>query len=56
MVKDILVQKECSRTRGRWITKIQDYDLEIKPTKLIRGQGLVKMMAEDSLDMILRNR
>jgi len=23
MVKDILVQKECSGTKGRWITKIQ---------------------------------
>jgi hypothetical protein len=52
MVKNILVQKECIGTRGRWITKIQEYNLKIKPTKLIRGQGLAKMMAERSLDAI----
>jgi len=52
MVKQVLVQKECSGTRGRWITKIQEYDLEIKPTKLIRGQGLSKMMMENNLNAI----
>lgn len=49
MVKDILVQKECNGTRGRWITKIQEYDIEVKPTKLIKGQDLEKMIAESSL-------
>jgi hypothetical protein len=49
MVKDILLQ-ECSGTRGRWITKIQEYDLEIKPTKLVHGQGLAKLMVESILE------
>jgi hypothetical protein len=49
MVKDILLHQECSGTRGRWITKIQEYDLELKPTKLVCGQGLAKLMAESSL-------
>jgi len=52
MVKDILVQKECSGTRGRWITKIQEYDMEIKPSKLTIGQGLAMMIAESYLDTI----
>ena len=26
-----------------------EYDLEIKPTKLIKGQGLAKLMAESNL-------
>jgi hypothetical protein len=45
-VKDILAQQDCLGTRGKWVSKIQEYDLEIKPTKLIKGQGLSQMMAE----------
>jgi hypothetical protein len=45
-VKDVLSQSEGLGTRGRWIAKIQEYDLEIKPTKLIKGQGLAKMLTE----------
>ena len=26
-----------------------EYDVEIKPTKLVKGQGLVKLMAESNL-------
>jgi hypothetical protein len=37
-VKDILVQPDNDRKRGRWLAKIQEFDLEIKPTKLIKGQ------------------
>jgi hypothetical protein len=52
MVKDILVQKDCNRTRGRWITKIHEYDFEVRPTKLVRGQGLARMMVEKNLEAI----
>jgi hypothetical protein len=31
---------------GKWITRIQEYDLEIKPTKLVKGQGLSKTLTE----------
>jgi hypothetical protein len=54
-VKDVLSQVEGLGSRGRWITKIQEYDLKIKPTKLIKGQGLAKMLTESNekaLDMI----
>jgi hypothetical protein len=33
-------------TRGKWVSKIQEYDLEINPTKIIKGQGLVQMLTE----------
>jgi len=33
-VKDILTQTDCLGTRARWVTKIQEYDLEIRPTLL----------------------
>jgi hypothetical protein len=47
-VKDVLSQVEGIGSRGRWIAKIQEYDLEIKPTKLIKGQGLAKMLTESN--------
>jgi hypothetical protein len=46
VVKDALSQSEGLGSRGRWIAKIQEYDLEIKPTKLVKGQGLTKMLTE----------
>jgi hypothetical protein len=44
-VKDILVQPDCDRKRGRWLAKIQEFDLMVKLTKLIKGQGLDKLLA-----------
>ena len=34
--------------RGRWVAKIQEYDLEIKPTKLVKSQGLAQMLTESN--------
>jgi hypothetical protein len=45
-MKDILSQQECLGIRGKWISRIQEYDLEIKPTKLVKGQGLARMLIE----------
>ena len=36
-VKDILVQSNSEGKRGKWIAKLQEYDFEIKPTKLVKG-------------------
>ena len=44
VVKDIMSQQDCLGIRGKWVSKIQEYDLEIKPTKLIKGQGLANML------------
>ena len=40
---------------ANWLVKIQEYDIEIKPLKAVKGQGLCKLIANsDSLDgMIL---
>eukprot|EP00253_Pinus_taeda_P026614 PITA_26614 len=48
-VKDVLVQTELEGRRGKWIAALLEYDVEIKPTKLIKGQGLAKLMAETNL-------
>jgi len=34
-VKHILVQPDSNGRRGRWLAKIQEFDLEVKPTKLL---------------------
>eukprot|EP00253_Pinus_taeda_P028990 PITA_28990 len=46
VVKDILTQEGMEGKRGKWITNILEYDIEIKPTKLIKRQGLAKLMTE----------
>ena len=61
-IKDILGQQDCLGVRGKWVSKIQEYDLEIKPTKLIKGQGLAQRLAqmltegnEQALDLVCQN-
>ena len=49
VVKDVLMQTDLEGRRGKWILAMLEYDLEIKPTKLIKGQGLEKIMAESNL-------
>jgi hypothetical protein len=46
VVKDILTQDNPGVRRGKWISVILEYDIEIKLTKLIKGQGLAKLMVE----------
>jgi hypothetical protein len=50
-VKDILSQKECSGNKGLWVKKIQEYDLEVKIAKTIKGQGLAVLMTEKDLEL-----
>jgi hypothetical protein len=51
-VRDILVQPDSDRKRGRWLAKIQEFDLEVKMTKLIKGQGLAKLLAESNFSAL----
>jgi len=46
MVKDILTQPDLEGKRGKWIAVLLEYDLEIRPTKLVKGQGLAKLMTQ----------
>ena len=52
VVKDILTQEGIEGKRGKWITNILEYDIEIKPTKLIKGQGLAKLMTETNFQAL----
>jgi len=51
-IKDVLVQADPEGRRGKWIAALLEYDVEIKPTKLIKGQGLAKLMAETNLQVL----
>jgi hypothetical protein len=51
-VKDILTQPDPEGKRGKWIVVLLEYDLEIKPTKLIKGQGFGKLMAQTNCELL----
>jgi len=45
-VKNLLVQKELGEKLENWMTSLEEYDLEITPTQIFRGQGLCKLVAD----------
>jgi hypothetical protein len=47
-VKDIIIQPDLDGRRRKWIAKILEFDLEIKPSKLVKGQGLAKLLAKSN--------
>jgi len=47
-VKEILIQPNIDGRRSKWIAKILEFDLEIKLTKLVRGQCLARLLAESN--------
>lgn len=51
-VKDVLMQNDPEGRRGKWIVAILEYELEIKPTKMVKGKYLVKLMAESNLHVL----
>ena len=46
IVRNLFVQKELYKVHAHWTTTLQEYDLEIKLAKIIRGQGLCQMDSE----------
>jgi hypothetical protein len=40
------VQKEVGDRRGNWVAALQEYDVELEPSKIIKGQGLCKLVTE----------
>ena len=51
-VKDILTQLDPEGKRAKWIAILIEYDLEIKHTKLVKGQGLAKLMTQSSIHFL----
>jgi len=44
-VRQLLIQRELGEKRANWVTALQEYDLEIKPAKIVRGQGFCRLLA-----------
>ena len=51
-IKDILTQPDSEGKRGKWISRIMEYDVEIKSTKLVKGQGLAKLLADSNCEAL----
>ena len=51
-VKIVLTQPESDGKRGRWITQILEFDLTIKTTKLVKVQGLTKLLAKSNCKVL----
>jgi len=47
-----LTQPDIGGKRSKWIAKLLEYDLDIKPTKLDKGQGLAKLLADSNYKVL----
>ena len=45
-VRSLFTQQEMGERRGNWMAIVQEFDLDIKPAKLVKGQGLCKLEVE----------
>ena len=52
VVKSILMQPYWEGRRAKWIAVLLEYDIDFKPTKLIEGHGLAKMMTDSHCDSL----
>jgi hypothetical protein len=55
-VKTLLMQNELGKRQGKWMEILQEFDLEIQPMKLVRGQGLSKMIADNQIEDVKKFR
>ena len=44
-VKELLVQRELGEKRENWVTTLQEYDLDIKAMKIVKGLGFYRLLA-----------
>jgi len=52
VVKYIITQLDVDGQRGKWIAILLEYDLEIQPTKLVKGRGLAELMSETNYEIL----
>ena len=52
VVKSILTQPDPEAKRVKWVAVLLEYDIEIKPTNLIKGQGFARMMMDSHCDSL----
>jgi hypothetical protein len=50
-VKEFFLSRDVNEKRAGWITKVMEYDVDIKITKLVRGKGLCEHMTDYSSEI-----
>ena len=55
VVKNILTQPEPEGKKKKWIVVLLEYDLEIRPTKLVKGIGLTNLMTDSNCESLELN-
>lgn len=55
VVKNVLIQPDIDGRRVRWITNILEFYLDVKYTKLVKGQGLSKLLVESNCKVLRIN-
>jgi hypothetical protein len=40
------VQKYLGEKQAHWMTTLKEYDLEIRPSKIMKGKGLYKLVVK----------
>ena len=55
VVKGILTQPDPEGRREKWIATLLEYDIEIRPTKFIKGKGLEKMLTYSNCESLQLN-
>ena len=53
--KDVLTQPDIDGNKAKWIVKLFEFDIEENPTKLVKVQGLAKLMDEENCDLLGMN-
>eukprot|EP00253_Pinus_taeda_P011960 PITA_11960 len=48
VIKGVLTQPDADGRRAKWIAKLIEFNIKLKPTKLVRGQGLAILLAEEN--------
>ena len=38
--------------RAKWVSKLIEFDIEVKPTNLVKGLGLAKLMAKENCELM----
>jgi len=46
IVRLLFIQQELGERRGNWMTTIQEYYLEFKPSNIVEGKGFFKLVIE----------
>lgn len=45
IVRNLLIQRDVGEKKANWVIALQEYAIEIKPMKIVKGQGFCKMLA-----------